>query len=56
MGQGSRIHNEKTGNKSMKYIWMAIKTAMLFVWFYAMLIVIILIAAMAYGGIKELLK
>jgi hypothetical protein len=56
MGQGSRIHNAKIDNKSMKYIWMAIKTALILLWSYAMLIVIILIAAMTYGGIKELLK
>ena len=56
MGQGSGIHDEKIRNKSMKYIWMAIKTAMLFVWFYAMLMILIVIVGMTYGGIKELLK
>ena len=40
----------------MKYFWMVIKTAIVFLWSFAMLVVMILIAAMAYGGIKELLK
>lgn len=40
----------------MKYIWTFIKTAIVLLWSFAMLVVMILIAAMAYGGIKELLK
>ena len=40
----------------MKYIWMAIKTALILLWSYSMIILMILIVAMAYGGIKELLK